>query len=119
MILRPAIALTVGIVSILAVILSSDSSSGATMVQILDLLSKLVLPFVLAAMTLIGKGVWNLHQRLGEIESTLADHHTTLYGDDDDANIEGLTHDIAEMSDQTDRIESCLLRIEDEFEDDE
>lgn len=101
-------------------------SGGVSWVDILDLFSKLVLPFILGGMTLIARGFWKLHKRMERIEDNQTDmaktqtkHDTTLYGSDDDTNIDGLTQDLAKIGEQVNRIEQAVTRIEREMNGDD
>jgi len=70
---------------------------SVTVWDVLSSLAPLLAPVVSLGLLLLGKIVWNLHQRIENNEVDLTKVKRTLYGDTDDAIQDGLTEGQADI----------------------
>lgn len=81
--------------------------------SMLNIVSALVIPFVIIILSAFGKALWDVHKRLTQIEDAVSQHSETLYGNPDDAMHNGLAQDVKDVKVKVDTIDEKMDTIND------
>ncbi len=90
--------------------------ASITLWDALQIVSTVVVPFLVLFLTGLGKLVWAMHGRLKRIEASQDQHSKTLYGDDADVMHEGLSQEMSDLKLKVSNIEQMLGKISRQIE---
>lgn len=79
--------------------------------QVLTAIAPILAPVISLVLVLIGRIIWNHEQRIRSLEASETRYSRTLYGDDDDLQQTGLSHDMKDVIDRLDRVEDKLDKL--------
>jgi hypothetical protein len=85
--------------------------------QILTAIAPILAPVISLVLVLIGRVIWNHEQRIRSLEQSKTRHGRTLYGDDDDLQQTGLSHDLKDVLERLDRVERKLDKLNGDHDD--
>lgn len=89
----------------------------ATLWEILTAITPVIAPLISLLLVLIGRIIWNHEKRIRSLEQSRTRHGRTLYGDDDDIQQTGLSHDLKDVLDRLDRVEDKIDTLNDNYGD--
>lgn len=84
--------------------------------QVLTAIAPILAPVISLMLVMIGRIIWNHEQRIRSLESSETRYSRTLYGDDDDLQQTGLSHDLKDVIERLDRLEDKLDQLNDQKE---
>lgn len=84
--------------------------------QVLTAIAPILAPIIALVITVLGKIIWNHENRLTDLERGNTRQSRTLYGDEDDAQQDGLSKNVNEISERLTKLEQTIGELRDEVE---
>jgi len=84
--------------------------------QILTAIAPILAPVISLVLVLIGRIIWNHEKRIRTLEDSATRHGRTLYGDDDDVQQTGLSHDMRDVVNRLERLETKIDRLNENYD---
>lgn len=85
----------------------------------INLVIKALIPFLVLALTAVGRLLYQLLNRVGDLEEQVNQQMRTLYGDPQDAMHDGLSSEVREMKTSIENVEKMLTEIESHLNEDD
>lgn len=85
--------------------------------QILTAIAPILAPVVSLVLVLVGRIIWNHEKRIRSLEQSQIRHGRTLYGDEDDVQQNGITHDVRRIIERLDALDKTIDKLRDTWSD--